>query len=96
MALEPVPAPQLGRFFLFAFGGALFIFNSHFVGKVALELGPAPDVAFLLIRAEIKKFTKRVAVGAVELSTSAFCTEFRCEQLCDDVIFSIFSRTGSP
>ena len=47
VALEPVPAPQLGRFlFLIYFGRALFIFNSHFVGKVALELGPAPDVAF--------------------------------------------------
>ena len=31
---------------------------------------------------------KRVAVRAVELSTGAFCTEFRCEQLCDDDIFS--------
>ena len=26
---------------------------------------------------------------AVELSTGAFCTEFRCEQLCDDDIFGI-------
>ena len=34
-------------------------------------------------------FTKRVAVRAVELSISAFCAEFRCEQLCDDDIFSI-------
>ena len=82
-------------FFLFALGGARFIFNSHFVGKVALELGPAPDVAsFFLIRAEIEKFTKRVAVRAVELSSGAFCTEFRCEQLCDDVIFSIFHEKG--
>ena len=32
-------------------------------------------------------FTKRVAVKAVELSIGAFCTEFRCEQLCDDDIF---------
>ena len=31
-------------------------------------------------------FTKRVAVRAVELSIGAFCTEFRCEQLCDDDI----------
>ena len=47
MALEPVPAPQLGRFLFFIhLGGALLFFNSHFVGKVALELDPAPDVAF--------------------------------------------------
>ena len=31
--------------------------------------------------------TKIVAVRAVNLSTGPFCTEFRCEQLCDDVIF---------
>ena len=70
------------------------IFNSYFVGTVALELGPAPDVSSFVffIRAEIEKFTKRVAVRAVELSTGAFCTEFRCEQLCDDVIFSIFHK----
>ena len=48
MALEPVPAPQLGRllFFLFTLGVHFFFFNSHFVGKVALELGPTTDVAF--------------------------------------------------
>ena len=34
-------------------------------------------------------FTNRVAVRAVELSIGAFCTEFRCEQLCDDDIFWI-------
>ena len=34
-------------------------------------------------------FTKRVAVRAVELSIGAFCTEFRCEQLCDDDMFWI-------
>ena len=77
-----------------------FFFNSHFVGRVALEPGPAPDVAFFLIRSEMKKFTKSVAVRAVELSTRAFCTEFRREQLCDDVIFwdrgqfSIFHEKG--
>ena len=32
-------------------------------------------------------FTKRIAVRAVELSIGAFCTEFRCEQLCDDDMF---------
>ena len=32
-------------------------------------------------------FAKRVAVRAVELSIGAFCTEFRCEQLCDDDMF---------
>ena len=32
-------------------------------------------------------FTKRVAMRAVNLSTGPFCTEFRCEQLCDDDIF---------
>ena len=31
--------------------------------------------------------TKVVAVRAVELSIGAFCTEFWCEQLCDDDIF---------
>ena len=31
--------------------------------------------------------TKVVPVRAVELSIGAFCTEFRCEQLCDDGIF---------
>ena len=52
MALEPGPAPQLGRFlFLIRFGGALFMFSFAFVRKAALELGPAPDVAFrFLIR----------------------------------------------
>ena len=49
---------------------------------------------FLLIRAEIEKFTKSVAVRAVELSTGAFCTEFRRKQLCDDDIFSIFHEKG--
>jgi len=32
---------------------------------------------------------KRDAMRAVELSISPFCTEFRCEQLCDDDIFWI-------
>ena len=32
-------------------------------------------------------FTKRVAVRAVDLSIGAFCTEFRCEPLCDDDTF---------
>ena len=31
--------------------------------------------------------TKVVPVRAVELSIGAFCTEFRCEQLCDNGIF---------
>ena len=31
--------------------------------------------------------TKMVPVRAVELSIGAFCTGFRCEQLCDDDIF---------
>ena len=31
--------------------------------------------------------TKVVPVRAVELSIGRFCTEFRCEQLCDDNIF---------
>ena len=38
-------------------------------------------------RAEI--VTKIVAVRAVNLSIGPFCTEFRCEQLCDDDIFWI-------
>ena len=33
--------------------------------------------------------TKVVLVRAVELSIGAFCTEFRCEQLCDNGIFWI-------
>ena len=33
--------------------------------------------------------TKVVPVRAVELSIGAFCTEFRCEQLCDDDVFGI-------
>ena len=47
-----------------------------------------PEVSQKLPR-DINKeiFTKRVAVRAVELSIGAFCTEFRCEQLCDDDIF---------
>ena len=32
-------------FFLIHLGGAFLFFNSHFAGKVALELGPAPDGA---------------------------------------------------
>ena len=31
--------------------------------------------------------TKMVPVRAVDLSIGPFCTEFRCEQLCDDDIF---------
>ena len=31
--------------------------------------------------------TKVVPIRAVELSIGAFCTEFRCEQLCDNGIF---------
>ena len=31
--------------------------------------------------------TKVVPVRAVNLSIGPFCTEFRCEQLCDDDIF---------
>ena len=33
--------------------------------------------------------TKVLPVRAVELSIGAFCTEFRCEQLCDDDIFFV-------
>ena len=32
-------------------------------------------------------FTKIVPVRAVNFSIGPFCTEFRCEQLCDDDIF---------
>ena len=88
----------MGSFFfcLFTFREHFLFPNSYFVGKVALELGPAPDVAFFnsrgnrKVRAEIEKFTKRVAVRAVELSTGAFCTEFRYERLRDDGIFFLF------
>ena len=34
-----------------------------------------------------KRFAKIVTVRAVNLSTGPFCTEFWCEQLCDDGIF---------
>ena len=45
MALEPGPAPQLGHFLFFIHtGGHIFIINLYFVGKVALELDPAPHV----------------------------------------------------
>ena len=36
---------------------------------------------------KIKNVTKVVPVRAVNLSTGPFCTEFRCEQLCDDDAF---------
>ena len=39
-------------------------------------------------------FTKRVAVRAVELSIGAFCTEFRCDQLCDGDILGIAVKFG--
>ena len=32
---------------------------------------------------------KVVPVRAVELSIGAFCTEFRCEQLCDNGLFLV-------
>ena len=50
VALEPGPAPQVGHF-LFSIRpvDALFIFNSSFDGKVALELGPGPHVAIVFL-----------------------------------------------
>ena len=46
VALEPGPVPQLGHFlFLNSLWGCIFISNSSFAGKVALELVPAPHVA---------------------------------------------------
>ena len=71
MALEPVPAPQLGRFlfFLFTFGVHFLFFNSHFVGKVALELGPAPDVACFfnsLVNQKVHEKGRRESCGALD------------------------------
>ena len=50
-----------------------------YLHAVAIENGPRG------IKTEI--VTKVVPVRAVNLSTGPFCTEFRCEQLCDDDIF---------
>ena len=56
--------------FLIHFGGSLFIFlNSHFVGKVALELGPAPDGAFLfysLVNQKVHEKGRRESCGALD------------------------------
>ena len=66
------------------------IFFKH---AVAMENGPGD------IKTEI--VTKAAPVRAVDLSIGAFCTEIRCEQLCDDDIFRDrgqildFSRKGS-
>ena len=53
--------------------------SSFCLHAVAMENGPGD------INTEI--VTKMVPVRAVDLSIGAFCTEFRCEQLCDDDIF---------
>ena len=70
MALEPVPAPQLGRFlFLFTLGVHFLFSSSHFVGKVALELGPAPDVAFFVysrVNQKVHEKGRRESCGALD------------------------------
>ena len=72
MALEPVPAPQLGRFlFLNSDWGVHFLFfNSHFVGKVALELGPAPDGACFFLNSienqKVHEKGRRESCGALD------------------------------
>ena len=48
----------IGSFFLFTLGVHFEVFNSHFDGKAALELGPAPDVAFLNSRGNQKVHEK--------------------------------------
>ena len=40
--------------------------------------------------------TKIVAVRAVYFSIGPFCTEFRCQQLCDDEVFGIRARKMGP
>ena len=42
---------------------------------------------FFGIGVEFWIFHEKGRVRAAELSIGAFCTEFRCEQLCDDDIF---------
>ena len=44
-----------------------------------------PEIGLRDINTEIA--TKMVPMRAVDLSIGPFCTEFRCEQLCDDDIF---------
>ena len=104
--MEPVPAPQLGRFlFLIHLGGALLFLNSYFVGKVALELGPVPDVAFVFQFAGKSKSSRKGSPRELWSSRpvhSAQNCDDNCEQLCDDDVFLDrgqildFSRKGSP
>ena len=69
------------RFYLHAVAKVFFIcgWPMFFLHAVAIENGHRG------IKTEI--VTKVVPVRAVNLSTGPFCTEFRCEQLCDDDIF---------
>ena len=69
------------RFYLHAVANVFFICSwpMFFLHAVAIEKGHRG------IRTEI--VTKVVPVRAVKLSTGLFCTEFRCEQLCDNNIF---------
>ena len=69
------------RFYLHAVATVFFI-----CGWPKLFLHAAPiEKGHRGIKTEIVK--KVVPVRAVNLSTGPFCTEFRCEQLCDDDIF---------
>ena len=54
-------------FFEFTLGVHFLFFNSHFVGKVALELAPAPDVAFLnsLVNQKVHEKGRRESCGAL-------------------------------
>ena len=69
-------------FFLHAVGKVFFTcgWPKFFLHAVAIEKGHQG------IKTEI--VTKVVPVRAVSLSTGPFCTEFRCERLCDEDIFS--------
>ena len=88
MALELGPAPQLGRFqFSNSPWGCTFYFLVRILSGKWRWSWVQRQMLHFFIRGEIKKFTKRVAVRAMELSIGAFCTQFRCEQLCDDDIF---------
>ena len=71
MALESGPAPQVGRFlFKFTLGVHFLFLNSCFVGEVALDLGPAADVAFFNSRVNQKVHEKGrcESCGALDLT----------------------------
>ena len=70
-----------------------FFICAHAVGQVFLICG-RPKLFKHAVAIEnghrgikTETITKVVPVRAVNLSIGPFCTEFRCEQLCDDGIF---------